>query len=245
MTDTSQSNINFLDHIEADGAALVAAVAGAPDAPVAACPGWTNTELADHLGGIYAMVANLVATSATEFVLPDDGDLPEGAVAGEWLGGQLQRLLEVLRASDPGDAVWTWTDRNDVGFFHRRMAHETLVHRWDAQHGAGVVAPLDRELAHDGIEEYFEVGLRQSMSRPSRTYPSQSLHLHRTDGEGEWMLVADDDTGVRITREHGKGDAAVRGTAGSLLLFVWNRGHHDTEVFGDLAVADAWAAMAP
>ena len=48
-----------------------------------------------------------------------------------------------------------------------------------------------------------------------------------------------------VTEEHAKGDAAVRGKAVQLLLFLWGRGRDGCEVFGDESVADAWAALAP
>jgi hypothetical protein len=51
---------------------------------------------------------------------------------------------------------------------------------------------------------------------------------------------------VSLTHEHGKGDAAVRGPAEDLLLLAWHRrGLDGLEVFGDAAVAEAWASLAP
>jgi hypothetical protein len=59
------------------------------------------------------------------------------------------------------------------------------------------------------------------------------------------MLVADSNGELRVTHEHGKGDAAVRGPASELLLWVWGRPTHDLQIFGDEAVAAAWRALAP
>jgi hypothetical protein len=65
-----------------------------------------------------------------------------------------------------------------------------------------------------------------------------SLHLHTTDAPGEWTVTfADGKADVRT--EHGKGDAAVRGPASDVLLWVWNRGGQ-VETFGDDAVLEAW-----
>ncbi|HQR30574.1 MAG TPA: DsbA family protein, partial [Anaeromyxobacteraceae bacterium] len=47
--------------------------------------------------------------------------------------------------------------------------------------------------------------------RGERPLPSGSLHLHRTDGPGEWLVRAVDGE-VVSTQEHAKGDAAVRGS---------------------------------
>ncbi len=71
------------------------------------------------------------------------------------------------------------------------------------------------------------------------------MHLHRTDGDGEWMFAGDGEGGVTVTHEHGKGDAAVRGTAANLLLWIWGRPADGLECFGDAEVAARWQAVAP
>lgn len=128
------------------------------------------------------------------------------------------------------------------------MAHETAVHRWDADaaiEGVDLAAPIDADLAGDGIDEYLTVYLDPGRSSPTRVYPTDSLHLHRTDGPGEWMIVGDGQGGVTITHEHGKGAAAVRGTASELVLWAWGRPTSDVQIFGDESVAAAWQALAP
>lgn len=82
------------------------------------------------------------------------------------------------------------------------------------------------------------------MRGPTTGYPEGSLHLHRTDGDGEWLLTAVDDV-LNVVHEHAKGDAAARGTASDLALLVWNRRQPTLEVFGNEAVLDAWLALAP
>ncbi len=73
-----------------------------------------------------------------------------------------------------------------------------------------------------------------------------SVHLHCTDVDGEWIVAADDDGADVVTREHAKGDAAVRGPAHDLLMVLWRRRPLDTvEVFGDRAVAERLIATDP
>ena len=49
--------------------------------------------------------------------------------------------------------------------------------------------------------------------------------------------------GMTVTREHAKGDVAVRGGAGDLLLVILGRiGTDAVEVIGDAGVLDAWRA---
>ena len=45
----------------------------------------------------------------------------------------------------------------------------------------------------------------------------ETLHFHRTDGDGEWLVRLTPD-GPEVERAHAKGDVAVRGSASDLLL---------------------------
>lgn len=241
------SAIDYLAHIEADGRALLAALHEDPAADVASCPGWDVSALATHLGGIYALASGLVRTRAPEFVAPGPEAVPPAADPAEvadWFEERLADLLDVLGSVDPDEPVWTWTPQQRAGFYHRRMAMETAVHRWDAQAAVGEPRPIDRALAVDGVDEILAVGLRYSLSRPDRVYPEKSLHLHCTDGEGEWLVRLDDGDLV-VTHEHAKGDAAVRGRASDLFLFLWGRGSDGLDIIGDGATALEWAALAP
>jgi uncharacterized protein (TIGR03083 family) len=232
----------LLHHIDTNGRALLEAVAAAPQAEVAACPGWTNRDLAKHLGNVYSFViAQLRARNpetrapAEPNPAPDDGDITP------WFRERHQEVLATLRATPPATSVWTFGPDKTAAFFFRRMAHETAVHRWDAQRAAGALAPIDPELACDGINEAMEVFM---LHRRANEPPESSLHIHRTDGEGEWMLVAKDGT-LTITHEHAKGDAAARGSAQDILLYLWGRGRAALECYGDDALIDAWGSVTP
>ena len=104
---------------------------------------------------------------------------------------------------------------------------------------------IDGEIACDGINEYID-GALQFSANPKKIfeYPKGSIHLHRTDGLGEWLLENGED-GLIVRREHAKGDVAVRGDAMSLLLFLWGRNAGQLEIFGDEKTAGEWSALAP
>ncbi len=237
---------DYLDAIESDSESLLAAAAAVSlDTPIVACEGWTMRDLVEHQTAVWEFATNnLLAgdpkTAASSPKPPDDEK-----VLFEWSNDVRTKMIDVLTAADPETPTWTFAPDNQTArFWHRRMMSETMVHRWDAQNAALTIDPMYPERAADAIDEYIEVGLRFSSSRSNPVYPRRSLHLHCTDTAGEWTLVGDDGPTVTVTREHAKGDAAVRGPAQELLLWIWGR-PGDIELFGDPDVAKIWRTFAP
>lgn len=248
MDDGSMGKDDYLAVIEAESLRLIDAVDGRLPDPVPHCGDWTMGALAAHVGFVWTVAATNVVAGIDSPTRPgDEAKAPDDdRELVDWLRGRRNAVLDALGHADPSDLAWGFARDLTAGFWQRRMAHETTIHRWDAEYAAGAgVAPIDGEVARDGIDEYTAVGLCFSSSKPERDYPTESLHLHRTDGDGEWMLVGDGDGGVIVTAEHGKGDAAVRGPAESLLLWIWGRPVDGLEMFGDADVARRWQAVAP
>ena len=119
------------------------------------------------------------------------------------------------------------------------MAHETAVHRVDAEHAAGREHRLAPDFAADGIDEFLEFFFPLADSdAPSL---AGSVHLHCTDAEGEWTVRSDLHGGHTVARDHAKADAALRGAAHDLLMVLWRRSPLDrVTVFGDVALATAF-----
>ena len=235
----------YTDVVASEGGRLLDAAAVDLDAPVAACPGWDVARLVGHVGQVHGWIAETVRVGGTSRPTHASPELPRRDDTLAWGREQLDALVEALRGAEPGTRAWTWAETQVVDFFHRRMAHETTVHRYDAESAVDARTPIDSDLAADGVDELIFVGLQYS-ANPDRefVYPDGSLHLHRTDGDGEWLLRVDDGALV-ATREHAKGDVAVRGAAPDLLLYVWGRGGENLEIFGDTALAEAWARGRP
>ena len=238
-----------LAHIEADTEALIAAATTSLDATIDFLSNWKVRDLVAHIGAVWAIVTAQVTGDGRgdEIVAPGpEAQAPDGDAIVDWIGERRDALLAGLRNADPDKVTWSFAGPNDVTWWTRRMASETAVHRFDAQTAAGSPQPIDPDLAGDAVDEYLHVGLQFSSSRPDRVYPAQTLHLHRSDGPGEWMLARGaTENDVVITHEHGKGDAAVRGPASDLLLWVWGRPTEAVEIFGDESVAEAWRFLAP
>lgn len=221
---------------------LVAAAERAPlDAPIPPCPDWDVAELLGHMGRVYRWAAACVEANA--LVSPHDlPSPPERDARVAWVQGGATRVLEVL--DQPADApAWTWAPSGTVGFWQRRQAHETAVHRVDAELASGPPTLVPRDLAVDGIDEWLAL-LPNRFGAPPITGTGETLHLHCTDGDGEWLLRLTPD-GLEVEAIHAKGDVAVRGPASDLLLVMMRRrSPDDVEVLGDRAVLDGFLDQA-
>lgn len=229
------------------GRVLIDTCERTPHADVAACPGWTTTDLAIHTTGVHRRVAHWVANRVDQPERWPDADPPDPAAPWAWCRDGLELVLHALRGIDPNEAVWSWTDRKNGGFYHRRMLHETVVHRWDAESAAGTAAHIDADVAADGIDEVTQVGMRFRGSGAPVDYPEGSVLLERTDGAERWRLSAMDHTLV-VARGRDAGDqadATVQGPAEELLLYLWGRGTPTLPIRGDDDIAAGWSRVAP
>jgi uncharacterized protein (TIGR03083 family) len=228
----------YLGAIEDESAAFYAAVSAVPmGAPVPSCPGWTVEDLLFHLGWTHGFWAEI---AARRLLSPNEVEEPPRPPTGEllaWSRDRTAHLQAALAEADPETTVWTWARAQDVAFIVRRMAHETCVHRWDAERAAGEARPIEPELASDGVDEFLNVMLLEP--RFSSAPIDGSVHLHATDTPGGWLVREQDDGTLVVTAEHAKGDAALRGPASDLLLALWGRVATDAlDVIGDRAVAE-------
>ena len=240
----------IVSQIEIDGRRLIEVARSDLDAAVPTCGDWKLRDLAGHMGWVHGLVGSYVASRASEPLsreqmpkVPDDDSVVGFAAAS------LGQLVDALAGIEPETPVWNWSPRPDAGFYFRRMLHETSVHRWDAENAVGAAGGVDGDQGRDGVDEFFDFVLPNAQKRKRRDLPAGSLHLHRTDGDGdgEWIVTADGDD-VAVERAHVKGDAAVRGPGGALFLALWSRLPLDDgslSVVGDEATARAWAALAP
>lgn len=232
----------FLDVTRDESARLAATYRGAdPAAPVRSCPGWTLAKLVKHTGTAQAWARTIAERRSTDAVDTRGIDLglpADEAAYGDWLEAGARRLVDVLRTIGPDVPMWSWTGDDRAGFWSRRMAHETAVHRWDAQDAVrDAPDPIDPLLAVDGIDERFEnLPATSARAGVTPTGSGETIHLHATDCDGEWLVRLTPD-GAEVSHGHGKGDVAARGSASDLLLVVYGRLPVETvDVFGDAAL---------
>lgn len=219
--------------------------------PIPTCPEWDLLALTKHLGVVHRWATQMMRDGATERLdfRKVDRNLPEDAGGyANWMRAGGDALMAQLYGHEPDAAVWTWGAGHDVGWWGRRMAHETRMHRADAELALDRGIDFDAELAIDGIDEFLEnlpsAATSFAPSAAALTGDGETLHLHATDAPGEWMITL---TAGGFTWGHGhsKGDVAARGTAADLLLLIYGRTHVDEriQVFGDRALLDRWLSL--
>ncbi|HSZ40799.1 MAG TPA: maleylpyruvate isomerase family mycothiol-dependent enzyme [Trebonia sp.] len=218
-----------------------------PLLPVPSCPGWAMAKLIKHTGIVHRWAAETVATRSSDRL--DMRALDVGLPAKEsdyagWLTSGAEPLAGVLRAAGPDAGVWTWGSPKTAIWWARRMTHETTVHRADAEIAAGITPAIGPVAAADGIDEFL-ANLPTSR-RPAEHLGSlptgETLHLHATDSDGEWLIRFTED-GLDWERGHAKATAAVRAPVSLLLLFTYGRvspGDDRLAVFGAESLLTEW-----
>jgi uncharacterized protein (TIGR03083 family) len=221
---------------------------------VPTCPDWTLRQLATHVGRAHRWAAEIVSTRSAgpiPFREVPDGRIPDDpALHAPWLRAGAARLVDALREAG-SDPVWTFAGLRPASLWARRMAHETAVHRADAEITAGRRPEFDPDLAADAIDEWLSLmsGPGEPDQRAGALPDGAVLHVHTTDEgvTGEW-LVRRDGPAVTVQPGHGKGDVALRGPAGRVLLVLLRRVPPDdpeVAVLGDAALLTGWLAATP
>ncbi len=195
--------------------------------PVPSCPGWDITRLAGHVGRVHRMALSVLRNDVDGF--PDPGSLEkppaEPSATAAYVRRGAQDLDSHLATRDPASPCWNFLNEPSIAeFWFRRQCQETAVHRFDAELAldAAATPTTPAGLAVDGIDEYFGFVRERLLAARNTTTLGGTLHLHATDTEGEWMVDVTDGV-LTVGHGHGKGDAAIRGTAADLFLGLWGR----------------------
>ena len=245
-------HVRYLELLQEDAARLLTSAREAgPGAPVPSCPGWSVRDLLDHVSLVYRHKVECIRRQADPEPWP-----PERSHADPFaeLEDALAALLAELAAHAPGDPAFTWHEPDQtVGFWARRMAQETVVHRVDAQLAAGEeVSEVAEDLAGDGINEVLHVLVegdwpdlplpgpgpdRVALRVPGRSWTvvdaPDRLEVHDGDqAHGDQASAGQASAGQASAGQAYSGqaysgqasaDVVVEGAATDVLLWAWGR----------------------
>jgi uncharacterized protein (TIGR03083 family) len=210
----------YVEHVRQDGRRLSSAAEGSLSLEVPSCPGWTVSDLVSHVAEVYEH--KIACTALGRAPDPWPPEWPADRDPIEWLDDAHSRLLEMFDASGPTtpSATW-WPADQTVGFWARRMAHETVVHRVDAELAIGTPTVVSGELAVDGVDEILVIMLAGDWSdEPDDAATGQRVAI--STGGRTWGVTLEKES-VSITEDGEAGDAALGGDPSEVLLWLWGR----------------------
>jgi uncharacterized protein (TIGR03083 family) len=242
----------YIRQLEEHGQALGAAAGAAGlDAAVPSCPGWSVRHLLAHVGYVHRWAGTHVGGALSELAegvgeeeiysrRPPDDELLEWYQAGH------ATLVDTLRRAPADLQCWTFMAApSPLAFWARRQAHETAVHRVDAELAAGrSTGTFEEEFAIDGIDELLWGFAPRKPAQRSGTTP-WSLGVAVEGAPYRWTVVVGTEA-VTATRAAGTADCTVWGPAHELYLALWNRpsaGAGLLRTQGDPSALERWATF--
>lgn len=232
----------FVRTLDREGGLLASAAEEAGvDAEVPPCPGWQVRDLLRHTGMVHRWATAFVAEGHAEY--HPDGGLPDldGAELVAWFRAGHRTLVDTLSAAPSDVECWQFfAAPSPLAFWARRQAHETTVHRMDAEAArggtAGEIAP---DFAADGIDELLR-GFHGRRKSRVRSEEPRVLRVRATDADGAvWTVRLSQEPPAAERDGTGDADCELAGPAGQLYRALWNRGPFPS-VTGDASVAELW-----
>jgi uncharacterized protein (TIGR03083 family) len=261
-----------LDELRRQGELLtVAAGQAGLAAAVPSCPSWQVKDLLRHTGYVHRWAARHITECPREVIDgPSEAEILRGGATGpdllDWFRAGHAALVETLTAADPAVTCATFMPApSPLAFWARRQAHETAIHRADAERAAATTPDYSAEFAADGIDELITgFGARrkyQPQSQPEAAPASGEglLRVVTTDTGDAWSIELRQgrlqprrETGAEAGADAANGarhqDSAgctVTGPASGLYLYLWNRigaPEADIATTGDPALLASWLA---
>ncbi len=175
-------------------------------------PDWTARDLITHTAMIHGRTTAICETLPRDRISAPR--LSEGDDAFAWYEANLAAMLDALGQADLSTPVWTLTSDGTVGFWLKRMAVETAIHRWDIEDAFGESHPLDTDVSRMALDEFGEMWMPHLGDLPA-------LQAHAVDLDNAWVF--------------GEGEISdsVEGTASAIYLRLMSR--------GSLVLPDRWA----
>jgi uncharacterized protein (TIGR03083 family) len=259
----------YIDALRGQGTALAEAAGRAGlDAAVPACPPWVVSDLLRHTGYIHRWAArHITERPARVLAGPEEAEILRGGGPDEeliaWFLAGHAALVETLATADPALECGTFMAApSPLAFWARRQAHETAIHRADAQSASGVpgvpgvpgsTPEYPADFAADGIDELIMGFGRRRKYAPAAGPAAGRLHVAATDTGDGWFIEPREgrlqpqhaavQTTASGTGGTGGAGCTVRGPASAVYLFLWNRSGPDpadVTIDGDRDVLAGW-----
>ncbi|MFJ6479261.1 MULTISPECIES: maleylpyruvate isomerase family mycothiol-dependent enzyme [unclassified Streptomyces] len=228
--------------------AEVAERAGTESA-VPTCPGWRVTDLLRHTGSVHRWATAYVAERRLEPVgFPDAPELVGGELLAWFREGHAD-LVRTLNEAPDDLQCWTFLPTappSPVAFWARRQAHETAVHRMDAETALGVLfSAMAPEFAEDGVDELL-TGFHARPRSRVRTAEPKVVRVRAADTAAVWTVHLSAEPARTVRGDTGEvADCELTGEAAWLYAALWNRTPvAGPGVTGDLALARLWTETA-
>jgi uncharacterized protein (TIGR03083 family) len=211
----------YRELLDREYTALSGLVRSTLDSPVPACPGWNGEDLVRHTAIVFLQKAETIRTGekpSQGWPPVSVGSLPPHAL----LAHCYARLVEEFDAHGTADRTETWVPEDQtVGFWVRRLTHETAIHRIDLEIASGgTISPLDPFLALDGVDEVLTVMLGRG--RPD---PAASGDVVRLEAGGHsWDVHLEAQRALVVRDAAPQGNSGVHCDTEPLLLWLWGRG---------------------
>ena len=222
------------------------------DATVPPCAPWLVKDLLRHTGYVHRWAARHVTECPDQII---DGPSEEEILRGgtddagllAWFRAGHAALVHTLATADPAVKCPTFIAApSPLAFWARRQAHETAIHRADADSASGATPGYEADFAADGIDELVMGFGRRRKYQPAAD-GGLRLRVVATDTADAWSVEA------REGRLHPGRDAdgeqeagcTVSGPASGLYLYLWNRAdaaRAGVTITGDPGLLSAWQA---
>ncbi|MCT7354864.1 maleylpyruvate isomerase family mycothiol-dependent enzyme [Streptomyces sp. 15-116A] len=234
----------FLEILDTEGRLLAdAAEKAGVDAAVPPCPGWRIRDLLRHTGVVHEWAAGFVAEGHTAPRPMGEEPALDGSELVAWYRACHRRLVDTLAGAAPDVECFTFLPGapSALAFWARRQAHETAVHRFDAESAlGGAPTAIATDFAVDGIDELLR-GFHARRKSRVRSETPRVLRVRVTDTDAMWTVRVSQEPPVTVRGADGDAECELSGPAEQLYLALWNR-MPVPGVSGDPALAELWRA---
>jgi uncharacterized protein (TIGR03083 family) len=238
----------FIDHLVEQAHALAASAEKTGlDSDVPTCPGWAVRDLLQHIGQVHRWATSYLMTGRTEPPNAADSlaEPPDDDELVNWFRSGHADLVDALRSAPDDVDCWAFLPApNPRAFWARRQAHETAIHRADADAAAGIPTSYDQTFAVDGIEELLFGFYARPRGRLVAD-PPIALALRAADTGHAWTMTIGPESRSASREADDDADCTVSAIAQDLYLLLWNRRSADgLDISGDRAALTLWQEKA-